>query len=69
MKVLKCIWFFYLGCMKFMLGWAIWSAILIVALVFNLVCWNWKETYDLDMEVIITGMCGEGTWRCMFPLK
>jgi hypothetical protein len=50
---------------KFIFGWTIWIIVFILSILFNLVTWNWKETWTLDMEVVITEICGKSTWEIM----
>jgi hypothetical protein len=50
---------------KFIFGWTIWIIVFILSILFNLVTWNWKETLTLDMEVVITQICGKSTWEIM----
>ena len=50
---------------KFILGWLMWIIIFILSLMFSLITWNWKETYTLDMEVVISELFGKSTWNIM----
>jgi hypothetical protein len=50
---------------KFIFGWTIWIIVFTLSILFNLVTWNWKETEALDMEVVITQICGKSTWEIM----
>ena len=52
--------------LKFIFGWWMWLILFILAILFNLICWNWKETYTMDLSVVIIEMCGKSTWECMF---
>lgn len=51
--------------LQFIFGWLIWIIIFILSIIFNLLTWNWKETFTLDMRTIIIEMCGESTWVIM----
>jgi len=54
-----------LCCVKFLAGWIMWVIIFLLSLLFSLITWNWKETVALDMENVITEICGKNTWDCM----
>jgi cytochrome b subunit of formate dehydrogenase len=52
-------------CVKFITGWIMWITIFLLSLLFSTITWNWKETVSLDMENVITEICGKSTWNCM----
>lgn len=42
-----------------------WVVIFLLSLLFSTITWNWKETYTLNMQTVVTEICGESTWSCM----
>ena len=50
---------------KFIFGWIIWILLFVTSIFFNFITWNWKETFTLNMKIVITEMLGESTWNIM----
>ena len=50
---------------KFIFGWIIWVIVFSLTIIFSIITWNWTETLSLDMENVITEMCGKSTWHIM----
>jgi hypothetical protein len=50
---------------KFIFGWIAWVIVFILSIVFSTITWNWKETLAMDMEIIISEICGKSTWETM----
>jgi hypothetical protein len=50
---------------KFIYGWIVWVIAFILSIVFSIITWNWEETLSLDMEIVITQICGKSTWNIM----
>ena len=50
---------------KFIFGWIVWVIVFILSILFSVITWNWKETLALDMELVITEICGKSTWDIM----
>jgi hypothetical protein len=54
------IWF-----LRFVMGWILFIIILILSLFYSLIFWNWKETFTLDMKVVISEIAGKTVWNDM----
>jgi hypothetical protein len=50
---------------KFIFGWIIWILLFVTSIFFNFITWNWKETFTLNMKIVITEILGESTWNIM----
>lgn len=54
-----------LNIIKFIFGWIVWVITFVLSIVFSVITWNWSETLSLNMENVITEICGESTWDIM----
>jgi hypothetical protein len=54
---------------RFILGWVLYVIILFLSLFYSLIFWNWKETYTLDMEIVIKEIAGKTILDVMFLKK
>jgi hypothetical protein len=51
--------------LRFILGWTTWIIVFVICLVSNLILWNWKETFTIDMEIVITEILGKTVMNTM----
>jgi hypothetical protein len=51
--------------LKFIMGWILFIVLFLVSLFYSLLFWNWRETFTLDMQVVITEIAGKSVYEAM----
>lgn len=50
---------------KFIFGWIFWVIVFVLSVLFSIITWDWEGTLTLNMEIVITQICGKSTWNIM----